>query len=145
MEQQQIWYKKYTLKELNEMMQNTVGEQLDIKFEEIGNDFLVATMTVNHKTVKHFGLLHGGCSVVLSETLGSVGSLMAVNDNLFMGVGIEVNANHLKSVTSGWVKGICSPVKIGGKIHVWETKIVNNLNELICISRLTTAIIPKRK
>jgi 1,4-dihydroxy-2-naphthoyl-CoA hydrolase len=70
---------------------------------------------------------------------------MAVNDNLFMGVGIEVNANHLKSVTSGWVKGICSPVKIGGKIHVWETKIVNNLNELICISRLTTAIIPKRK
>jgi 1,4-dihydroxy-2-naphthoyl-CoA hydrolase len=145
MEQQQIWYKKYTLKELNEMMQNTVGEQLDIKFEEIGNDFLVATMPVNHKTVQPFGLLHGGCSVVLSETLGSVGSLMAVNDNLFMGVGIEVNANHLKSVTSGWVKGICSPVKIGGKIHVWETKIVNNLNELICISRLTTAIIPKRK
>jgi 1,4-dihydroxy-2-naphthoyl-CoA hydrolase len=145
MEQKQIWYRDYTLEELNRMMENTVGQELDIRFEEIGFNFLVASMPVNHKTIQPFGLLHGGCSALLSETLGSVGSLMAVNDNLFMGVGIEVNANHLKSATSGRVKGVCTPIKIGGKIHVWETKIVDNLNELICISRLTTAIISKRK
>ncbi len=138
------WFREYSLLELNNMGKGTIGEVLGIQFEEIGNDYLVASMPVDERTFQPYRLLHGGASVVLSETLGSVASLMCVNENNLMPVGVEVNANHLASATSGRVKGICRPVKIGGRLHVWETRIENENNQLICVSRLTTMIIPRR-
>ena len=127
------------------MQKGNIGEVLDIKIEEIGPDFLVGTMPVDKRTIQPFGILHGGASVVLAETLGSVASLLVVDQQNFIGVGLEINANHLKAVSSGKVKGICSPVHIGGRTHVWDIKIHNEHNELTCVSRFTCAIVAKNK
>jgi 1,4-dihydroxy-2-naphthoyl-CoA hydrolase len=102
-------------------------------------------MPVDEKTKQPFGLLHGGANVALAETLGSVASLLVVNQELFIGVGVEINANHLKAVFNGKVTGICKPLHIEGKNHVWEIKIYNDAKELSCISRFTCTIIPKNK
>ncbi|MCU0403935.1 MAG: hotdog fold thioesterase [Chitinophagaceae bacterium] len=137
-----IWYNKnLTTGELNALSKNTCGEHLGIEFTEIGNDFLMAKMPVDHRTQQPYGLLHGGASVVLAETLGSVGSAMVVDPEKYMCVGLEVNANHLSSVKGGFVKGICSPIRLGRTIHVWEIKIHKEDGKLICISRLTVAVI----
>ena len=101
-------------------------------------------MPVSDKTKQPFGLLHGGASVALAETIGSVASWCAVNRELFIGVGMEINANHIKAVTQGSVTAICKPIKIGGKVHVWEIKIFDHANDLCCISRFTCMIIPKK-
>ena len=118
---------------------------MGIEFTEIGPDFLVATMPVDNRTKQPFGLLHGGANVALAETLGSVASLLVVNSDVFIGVGVEINANHIKAVLSGNVKGVCSPLNISGKNHVWDIKIYNESNELSCVSRFTCTIIPKSK
>jgi 1,4-dihydroxy-2-naphthoyl-CoA hydrolase len=89
--------------------------------------------------------LHGGANVALAETLGSVASLLVVNSDVFIGVGVEINANHIKAVLSGKVKGVCSPLNVSGKNHVWDIKIYNDANELTCVSRFTCTIIPKSK
>ena len=138
-----IWYAKPTISEINALGENNLGENLGIEFSEIGNDFLVATMPVDHRTKQPFGLLHGGANVALAETLGSVASLLVVNQELFIGVGVEINANHMKAVFSGKVKGVCTPLNISGKNHVWDIKIYNEANELTCISRFTCTIVPK--
>lgn len=140
-----IWNTPPDLQQINLLNKNTLGETLGIKFIETGSDFIVATMPVDERTKQPFGLLHGGASVALAETLGSVASLLAVNSELFIGVGIEINANHIKAVFSGFVKGVCKPLNITGKNHVWEIKIYNELNELTCVSRFTCTIIPKNK
>ena len=105
----------------------------------------MATMPVVNKTKQPFGLLHGGASVALAETIGSVASWCCVNRELFIGVGIEINANHIISVTEGKVTAVCAPIKVGGKLHVWDIKIYNDKKELCCISRFTCMIIPKKK
>ena len=105
----------------------------------------MAKMPVDERTKQPFGLLHGGASVALAETLGSVASLLVVNSELFIGVGIEINANHIKAVFNGFVKGVCRPLNIIGKNHVWEIKIYNDKEELTCVSRFTCTIIPKNK
>jgi 1,4-dihydroxy-2-naphthoyl-CoA hydrolase len=102
-------------------------------------------MPVDNRTKQPFGLLHGGANVALAETIGSVASLFVVNSELFIGVGLEINANHIKAVLSGKVKGICRPIHIKGKTHIWEIKIYNDQQELSCISRLTCTIVPKNK
>jgi len=140
-----IWQGDITVAQMNELNKNTLGGALEITFTEVGENFLKATMPVNHKTRQPFGLLHGGASVALAETLGSVASWCLVNRDLFIGVGMEINANHLRAVTEGMVTATCSPIKIGGKVHVWEIKIVNDNNELCCISRFTCMIVPKNK
>jgi 1,4-dihydroxy-2-naphthoyl-CoA hydrolase len=140
-----IWYKEPILSEINSLNKNTLGQNLGIEFTEIGTDFIVATMPVDERTKQPFGLLHGGASVALAETLGSVASLLVVNSDVFIGVGVEINANHIKAVLSGNVKGVCSPLNISGKNHVWDIKIYNDLNELTCVSRFTCTIIPKSK
>jgi 1,4-dihydroxy-2-naphthoyl-CoA hydrolase len=140
-----IWYRSYTIEELNVMGTGTIAEVLGLRFIEIGIDYLKAVLPVDKRTIQPFGLLHGGSSVVLAETMGSVASLMCINDSLFMGVGLEVNANHLKGVRHGNVTGICTPVKIGGKVHVWEIKLYDEAGDNICVSRLTTMIIPQKK
>ncbi len=140
-----IWHKTPELSEINTLNKNTLGENLGIEFIEVGADFLVATMPVDHRTKQPFGLLHGGANVALAETLGSVASLLTVNNEIFIGVGIEINANHIKAVFNGKVKGICSPLNIAGKNHIWDIKIYNEANELTCVSRFTCMIVPKNK
>lgn len=140
-----IWKNIPNLQAINELNKNTLGETLGIEFTDFGDDFLTATMPVDERTKQPFGLLHGGANIALAETLGSVASLLVVNQELFIGVGVEINANHLKAVFNGKVTGICKPLHIEGKNHVWEIKIYNDAQELSCISRFTCTIIPKNK
>jgi 1,4-dihydroxy-2-naphthoyl-CoA hydrolase len=140
-----IWHKEPSLAEINSLNKNTLGQNLGIEFTEVGSNYLVATMPVDERTKQPFGLLHGGANVALAETLGSVASLLVVNSEVFIGVGVEINANHIKAVLSGKVKGICSPLNISGKNHVWDIKIYNEADELTCVSRFTCTIIPKNK
>lgn len=140
-----IWNGEITTHMINDLGKNSLGDFFEINFTEVGPDFLKATMPVNSKTKQPFGLLHGGASVALAETIGSVASWCAVNRELFIGVGVEINANHVKPVTEGLVTAVCSPVKIGGKIHVWDIRITDHAGELCCVSRFTCMIVPKRK
>lgn len=140
-----IWHNAPTLDQINRLNTGTLGEFMEINFTEIGPDFIAATMPVNHKTKQPFGLLHGGASVALAETLGSVASWCAVNRDVFIGVGIEINANHLKAVQNGTVKGVCKAIHVGGKNHVWDIRIYNDGNELCCISRFTCTIVAKNR
>lgn len=117
-------------------------EHLGIEFTEITPEFLKAKMPVDHRTKQPFGLLHGGASVVLAESMGSIAALLAVPDmNHYKGVGVEINANHLKSARSGYVYGTCTPLRIGKTLHVYEIKIHDEAEQLICASRLTVAIL----
>lgn len=140
-----IWHKEPNLSDIKSLNKNTLGETLGIEFIEVGPDYLVATMPVDQRTKQPFGLLHGGANVALAETLGSVASLLVVNSDVFIGVGVEINANHIKAVLGGKVKGVCSPLNVSGKNHVWDIKIYNESNELSCVSRFTCTIIPKSK
>ena len=118
-------------------------EHLGIEFIELTPEYIKAKMPVDHRTIQPMGLLHGGASVVLAETLGSVAVVLAVKDPMKeTGVGVEINANHLKSARGGYVIGTCIPLRIGRKIHVYEIKIHDEEENLICASRLTVAIIP---
>lgn len=140
-----IWHNEPNLTTINSLNENTLGQNLGIEFIEVGQNYLVATMPVDDRTKQPFGLLHGGANVALAETLGSVASLLVVNSEVFIGVGVEINANHIKAVLHGNVKGICTPLNIVGKNHVWDIKIYNKENELTCVSRFTCTIIPKNK
>ncbi len=140
-----IWHQEPNLSSINALNDHTLGHNLGIVFTEVGPNYLVATMPVDERTKQPFGLLHGGANVALAETLGSVASLLVINSEVFIGVGVEINANHIKAVMHGKVKGICSPLNIAGKNHVWEIKIYNEANELTCVSRFTCTIIPKNK
>ena len=118
---------------------------LGIEFTEVGEDFITAKMPVNERTRQPFGILHGGASVVLAETLGSIASFLTIDTEKFNAVGLEVNANHLRSVAAGFVTGICRPINIGRKIHVWEIKMFDDNRKMNCVSRLTVAIIDKQQ
>jgi len=138
-----IWAKKLTIEQMNRMMNNSIEEQLGIEMVELGNDFIKAKMPVDHRTRQPFGVLHGGASVVLAESLGSFASYLTLKSEDRIAVGIEVNANHIRSVTQGEVTGIAHPIHLGKQTHVWEIKIFNEKNKLVCISRLTVAILHK--
>ncbi|RQO67875.1 esterase [Pedobacter sp. KBW06] len=138
-----MWFSAFTPAQLNDRPKNHLGGLLDIQFTEVGDDFLTATMPVDERTHQPAGILHGGASVVLAETLGSIASYMCIDPEKHMAVGLEINANHLRPVKSGLVTGICKPLHIGAKTHVWEIKIYNDKGKMNCISRLTVAIIPK--
>lgn len=139
-----IWHGQITLDLLQGLNPGTLSETLGIEVTDIGSDYIKATMPVDQRTKQPFGLLHGGASVALAETLGSIATWCLVDRNKFIGVGVEINANHLQKVTEGKVTGICKPVKTGGRMHVWEIKIYNDLSELCCISRFTCMVVPKR-
>ena len=137
-----IWRIPPTLEALNSMSTNTLVGHLDIKFSEIGDDYLCATMPVDARTVQPFRLLHGGASVALAETIGSVASTLMIELQTQMAVGLEINANHLKSTSEGdIVTGKVSPVRIGRTIHVWNIEITNSAGQLVCVSRITMAVI----
>lgn len=137
-----IWKQKFTLEDLNLSSKNTLVEHLGIKYSAYGDDYLEATMPVDHRTVQPMGLLHGGASVALAETLGSIASVLCVDDPSTLSiVGLEINANHLRSVREGIVTGKATPIKIGRRIHVWNIEIRNEDNKMVCTSRLTVAIV----
>ena len=141
-----IWNKKLTVKDLNAHKDNTLLSALGIEYTEISSDSITAKMPVDNRTVQTFGVLHGGASVALAETIGSTASFLALPDNENKNVvGLDINANHLKAVSSGWVYGTAKPIRIGRKIHVWQIKIVNENNDMVCICRLTTMIIDTPK
>ena len=136
-----IWRSLYSLEELNAGRSGTMIEHLGIEFSEIGDDFLRATMPVDGRTRQPYGLLHGGASVALAETLGSMGAAMCIDIKEFLCVGQEINANHVRAARSGRVTGTARPVHLGGRTHVWTIDIVNEAAKLVCTSRLTMAII----
>lgn len=129
---------------LNKLSVNTMVSHLGIVFTEIGSDFIKATMPVDSRTHQPLGLLHGGASVALAETLGSVAATCCIDTTIQYCVGLEINANHIKSVRSGMVTGRTNAIHIGKKTQVWEIKIVNDQEELVCISRITMAVIDRR-
>ncbi|MFC3561281.1 hotdog fold thioesterase [Pedobacter jamesrossensis] len=138
-----MWFKEFTIEDLNSRPKNHIGGLLDIKFTEIGEDFIVGTMPVDERTHQPAGILHGGASVVLAETLGSIASYMCIDPEKYVAVGLEVNANHLRPVRSGLVKGICKIIHRGAKTHIWDIKIYDERGKMNCISRLTVAVINK--
>lgn len=127
------------------MEKGTLMETLDIQITEVGEDFIRGTMPVDHRTVQPYGILHGGASVALAETLGSIAAHLVVDSDEFFTVGMEVNANHLRPVTEGRVTGTARPIHIGRSSHVWGIEITNNENKMVCISRITMAVVPKSK
>jgi 1,4-dihydroxy-2-naphthoyl-CoA hydrolase len=136
-----IWRNPRTLRALNEDRRGSLVERLDIHFTEIGDDFLRATMPVDSRTHQPHGLLHGGASVALAETLGSVGASMCVDPAHSACVGLEINANHVRGVRSGMVTGTARPVHIGARTQVWSIEIVDDSAKLVCTSRLTIAVV----
>ncbi|MFN3801391.1 hotdog fold thioesterase [Belliella pelovolcani] len=133
-----------SLETLNNWGINTMTDFLDIQFTKIGEDFLEATMPVNSRTKQPLGLLHGGANVVLAETLGSVAATLTVDKEKQYCVGLEINANHIKSVRDGLVRGITKPIHLGKKTQIWEIKIFTESGDLSCISRITMAVIDKK-
>ena len=134
-----------TLEALNKMSANTMVDHLGITYTALGEDYLEAKMPVDHRTHQPLGLLHGGASVALAETLGSVAAMCCLDTGLQYPVGLEINANHVKGVREGYVIGRVRPVHVGKKTHVWEIRIITEKNELVCISRITMAIIDKKQ
>lgn len=116
---------------------------LGIVMTEIGDDYLKATMPVDHRTHQPFGLLHGGASVALAESLGSMGAYLCVDPTLYNVVGLEINANHIRAVREGHVTGTARPIHIGKSTQLWEIRITDEADKLVCISRITLAVLAK--
>ena len=140
-----IWFdKNISLESLKAFGSRTMTEHLGIEWVELGDNFFRAKMPVDHRTIQPLGLLHGGASCVLAETIGSVASHLVIDPSEFYPVGIEINANHIRSAREGFVYGKCTPLHIGSSTHVWDIRITNEEEKLICISRLTVAIMKKK-
>jgi 1,4-dihydroxy-2-naphthoyl-CoA hydrolase len=139
-----IFAKDITLEALNTLSRNTMAERIGIQFTKIGDDFLEATMPVDSRTHQPFGLLHGGASVALAETMGSVAAHFCVDTAKQFCVGLEINANHIRGVKDGHVKGITKAIHVGKKTQVWEIRIMTPADELVCISRITMAVLDKK-
>ena len=136
--------KKNTLEQIEAFQKNTMTDQLGIKITDYGNNYICGKMPVDHRTKQPYGLLHGGASVAFAETLGSIGAGMQIDYNNQSVVGIEINASHLKSIKKGWVYGRAQPLRVGKTIQVWDISITDKGDNLICVSRLTLAVIKKR-
>ena len=138
-----IWTKPINVESLTALSQDSAVSHLGIEFTEIGDDFIRARVPVDERTIQPYGLLHGGVSVVLAETLGSTAADHVLAEGFYV-VGLDINANHLKSARSGWVTGITRPVHIGRSTQVWHIDMHNDDGELTCVSRLTMAVLAQR-
>lgn len=137
-----IWRQNTSLASLNQHL-DAVSNYLEIRFCDISADTITAAMPVSPKVHQPYGILHGGISVVLAETVGSYASSLVVDTQKYRVVGMEINANHLKPVASGSIRAVCSPLHLGKSSHVWDIRIYNDNAELICISRLTVAVVKR--
>ena len=140
-----IWKGKVTVEDLNRRCENTLVQHLGIEFTEVGDDYIKASMPVDKRTMQPLGMLHGGASLALAESLGSVTGFMCVDREEQYCVGMEINGNHIRPVRSGRVYGVVKPIHIGRKTHVWEIAIRNQHGKLVCISRITLAILNKEE
>jgi 1,4-dihydroxy-2-naphthoyl-CoA hydrolase len=138
-----IWFGSPTLEAVNTHQRGTMGEHVGIVITEIGDDFLRGTMPVDHRTKQPMGVLHGGASVVLAESLGSIAGILSIDSSRFACLGQEINANHLRPVTAGLVIGTARPYHIGARSHVWAIEIRDERGKLTCVSRLTLAIVDR--
>ncbi|MEL7146197.1 MAG: hotdog fold thioesterase, partial [Bacteroidota bacterium] len=139
-----IFHPQFTIDLANSLSKGCMVGHLGIEITTIGADFIEGTMPVDHRTRQPFGLLHGGASVVLAETLGSIASNAVVDTSKQYAVGLEINANHIKSAKEGKVTGTTKPIHLGKRTHIWETRITDEANQLVCISRFTAAILDKK-
>ena len=139
-----IFKSKLSVEELNKWSSNTLSELLGIEFTSVGDDYLEAKMPVDKRTHQPFGLLHGGASVALAETLGSMSATLCVDNAKQYCVGLDINANHIKAVRGGFVVGKTKPIHIGKKTQVWEIRITLPEGDLVCISRITMAVLDKK-
>lgn len=141
-----IWFQKnITIDEFYKINKNTMNEFLKVECVELGDDFIKFSMPINNTTRQPYGFLHGGASCVLAETAGSVGSALVIDREKFYCVGLEINANHIRSVSEGTVIAIARPLHIGKSTHVWDIKIYDDKEKLFCVSRLTVAILSIKK
>jgi 1,4-dihydroxy-2-naphthoyl-CoA hydrolase len=138
-----IWLRPFTIAEITPLRRNTMVEHLGIEITEIGDDYIRGTMPVDARTRQTMGLLHGGASVALSETLGSIAGSMVIDLGKQSVVGLEINANHLRAVRSGVVTGTTRPVNLGRSVQVWQTEIANESGALVCLSRLTLYVLDR--
>ncbi len=135
--------KQVSLEELNSNAKNTILETLGIRITKLTPEYLEGEMPVDHRTHQIYGILHGGASVVLAETLGSIGAILCAPEGMQC-VGLDINANHIKAVSSGKVIGRARPIHAGRSTQVWEIKLTNESEQLVCISRLTVAVVAKK-
>lgn len=139
-----VFKTEVSLQSLNKMTANSMLQHLGIVFTKVEDGTIEAQMPVDHRTHQPFGILHGGASVALAETLGSVAAMCCLDPSSQYCVGLDINANHIKSVRSGFVTGKVKPIHVGKKTHVWEINIFTEQNELVCVSRITMAILEKK-
>lgn len=137
-----IWFKPPTIETINHYSANTLSETLHIQITELGHDFIKGNMPVHQRIHQPYGMLHGGASVALAETLGSLGAFLTVDPELYMTLGMEINANHIKSLRTGIVTGTASPLHRGKSTQIWSIQICDEHHELVCVSRLTVAVRP---
>lgn len=137
-----IWFFEPSIEDLNKFT-HTMSGHIGIEFTEVGNDYVCARMPVDHRTHQPYGLLHGGASVTLAETLGSTGAYLCVDPKRFLVVGLEINANHVRGVREGWVTGTARPLHRGKTTQLWEIKINDDAGKLVCVSRITMAVLEK--
>ena len=140
-----IWHEPMTLDALTERAKDSMSSYLGIEFIEIGDDYLVATMPVDHRTKQPIGIMHGGASCVLAETIGSMAAQFCVDRKTHYCVGLDLNTNHIRSIRDGAVTGIAAPFHLGRSTHVWSIEIKNDAGQLISVSRLTMAVLAKEK
>lgn len=133
----------YTLQDLNNLGKGNMVEYVGIVFTDITPNSLSAKMPVDYRTKQPYGLLHGGASVVLAETLGSVAAHCCINPDQQYCVGLEINANHIRAVRDGYIYGVAQPIHVGKKTQVWEIRITNETQQLVCVSRITVAVLDK--
>ena len=138
-----IWKTAVDLFQLEQRNSSTAASHMGIEFTGFGEDWLTARMPVDHRTLQPIGILHGGASVVLAETLGSVASNLCVDSKTHYCVGLDINANHIRSAREGYVDGEARPIHIGRSTHVWEIRIFDSAKRLTCISRLTMSVLPR--
>ncbi|MFI5155585.1 MAG: hotdog fold thioesterase [Chitinophagales bacterium] len=139
-----IWFNpSLTIEDMRSFAVNTMNEYIGIELTELGEDWLKATMPVDNRTRQAYGILHGGASVTLAETIGSIASAMIVDPQIYFVVGLEINANHIRSAKDGFVTGIARPIHIGGMTHVWDIRLTDGNGKLTCISRLTVAVLKR--
>ncbi|MFK8103353.1 MAG: hotdog fold thioesterase [Saprospiraceae bacterium] len=140
-----IWKQEFNLEGMTAFSADTLVEHLGIEYTEIGDDYIVAKMPVDHRTVQPFRILHGGASVALAESLGSVAGTMCLeNIETHTIVGLEINANHIRSVKSGYVYGKASPLHVGRTTQIWSIEIKDDADRLVCVSRITLAVITRK-
>lgn len=138
-----VWTRPISVDILQRLHDGTAVQHLGIEFTEVGDDFIAARVPVDTRTKQPYGLLHGGVSVVLAETLGSCGAAFSCPDG-HRAVGLDINANHLKGATQGWVTGVTRPVHIGRSTQVWHIDLRNEAGQLTCVSRITMSILAPR-